>query len=61
MKTIMIVDDATTVRCYHKAIVANATRHIEEAENGIEALDSNIKYKVRKLENRRNRTTPYNL
>ena len=22
MKTIMIVDDATTVRCYHKAIVA---------------------------------------
>ena len=39
MKTIMIVDDTTTVRCYHKAIVANATRHIEEAENGIEALE----------------------
>jgi len=39
MKTIMIVDDANTVRTYHRMIVANAQRQVEEAENGVEALE----------------------
>lgn len=39
MKTIMIVDDANTVRTYHRMIVSNAHRKVEEAENGVEALE----------------------
>lgn len=39
MKTIMIVDDAKTVRIYHKAIISTDNRHVLEAENGIEALE----------------------
>ena len=39
MKTIMIVDDANTVRTYHRMIVASEQRHVEEAENGVEALE----------------------
>lgn len=42
MKTIMIVDDATTVRSYHRAIVSSDHRVIEEAENGVEALEKSI-------------------
>lgn len=39
MKTIMIVDDANTIRTYHKMLITTASRKIEEAENGIEALE----------------------
>ena len=40
MKNIMIVDDATTVRMFHKGVISSINRHIEEAENGVEALEA---------------------
>ena len=39
MKRILIVDDAATVRLYHAGLLAAAGRHIEQAVNGIEALE----------------------
>ncbi len=36
MKTVMIVDDASTVRMFHKMLVSSPDRIIEEAENGVE-------------------------
>lgn len=42
MKTLMIVDDASTVRMFHKMLVASENRIIQEAENGVEALEKAV-------------------
>lgn len=39
MKRILIVDDAATVRMYHRGILESAGYAVEEAMNGIEALE----------------------
>lgn len=39
MKRILIVDDAATVRMYHRSILESAAYAVEEAMNGIEALE----------------------
>jgi two-component system chemotaxis response regulator CheY len=39
MKRILIVDDAATVRMYHRSILESAGYTVEEAMNGIEALE----------------------
>ena len=39
MKRILIVDDAATVRMYHRNILESAGYLVEEAINGIEALE----------------------
>jgi two-component system chemotaxis response regulator CheY len=39
MKRILIVDDAATVRMYHRGILESAGFTVEEAVNGIEALE----------------------
>jgi two-component system, chemotaxis family, chemotaxis protein CheY len=39
VKKILIVDDAATVRMYHRGILESAGYAVEEAMNGIEALE----------------------
>jgi two-component system chemotaxis response regulator CheY len=39
MKHILIIDDAATVRMYHRSILEAAGYAVEEALNGIEALE----------------------
>lgn len=39
MKRILIVDDAATVRMYHRSILESAGYTVDEAVNGIEALE----------------------
>jgi two-component system chemotaxis response regulator CheY len=39
MKRILIVDDAATVRMYHRQILESTGYAVEEAMNGIEALE----------------------
>ena len=39
MKRVLIVDDAATVRMYHRGILESAGYTVEEAWNGIEALE----------------------
>jgi two-component system chemotaxis response regulator CheY len=39
MKQILIVDDAATVRMYHRTILEDAGYRVEEAVNGVEALE----------------------
>jgi two-component system chemotaxis response regulator CheY len=39
MRRILIVDDAATVRMYHRGILESAGYMVEEAWNGIEALE----------------------
>lgn len=39
MKNILVVDDAATVRMYHRKVLGDAGWHIEEACNGVEALE----------------------
>lgn len=39
MKHILIVDDAATVRMYHRSILESAGYTVDEAVNGIEALE----------------------
>jgi two-component system chemotaxis response regulator CheY len=39
MKRVLIVDDAATVRMYHRGILESAGYAVEEALNGIEALE----------------------
>lgn len=39
MRKILVVDDSVTVRMYHKQILHDAGYEIDEAENGMEALD----------------------
>ena len=43
MKHVLIVDDATTVRLYHRKILASAGWQVEEASNGMEALEKVMK------------------
>ena len=43
MKRILIVDDAATVRMYHRGILESAGYLVEEAWNGIEALEKALK------------------
>ncbi len=39
MKRILIVDDAATVRMYHRRILESAGYAVDEAINGVEALE----------------------
>ncbi len=39
MKKILVVDDAATVRMYHKKILEDAGFEVEEALNGLEAFE----------------------
>ena len=39
MKRVLIIDDAATVRMYHRGILESAGYVVEEAWNGIEALE----------------------
>lgn len=39
MKRILIIDDAATVRLYHRSILESAGHGVDEAINGIEALE----------------------
>lgn len=39
MRKILIVDDAATVRMYHRKILGDAGWNIEEAINGLEAIE----------------------
>ncbi len=39
MKRVLIVDDATTVRMYHRQLLEAEGYDAEEAENGVEALE----------------------
>jgi two-component system chemotaxis response regulator CheY len=42
MKRILIVDDAGTVRMYHRSILEAAGYAVEEAINGIEGLEKSL-------------------
>jgi two-component system chemotaxis response regulator CheY len=42
MKRILIIDDAATVRMYHRSILESAGYAVEEAMNGIEALEKGL-------------------
>lgn len=42
MKRILIVDDAATVRLYHRSILESAGYVVSEAWNGIEALEKTL-------------------
>lgn len=44
MKKILVVDDSITVRMYHKQILQSAEYDIDEAENGMEALEMASKH-----------------
>ena len=39
MKRILVIDDAATVRMYHRNILEEAGYHVDEAINGVEALE----------------------
>lgn len=39
MKRILVVDDAATVRLYHRSILEQAGHDVSEAINGLEALE----------------------
>lgn len=43
MKRILIVDDAATVRMYHRNILETAGYSVDEALNGIEALEKALR------------------
>jgi len=42
MKKILIVDDAMTVRMYHRQLMESLGFEVTEAENGIEALEKGM-------------------
>jgi two-component system chemotaxis response regulator CheY len=42
MSRILVVDDAATVRMYHRCILESAGYGVEEAVNGIEALEKSL-------------------
>ena len=46
MKRILVVDDSVTVRMYHRQILQGAGYEVDEAENGMEALEkiTEVKY-----------------
>ncbi|MEU8813881.1 response regulator [Actinoplanes sp. NPDC048796] len=37
---VLVVDDAATVRLYHTSLLSEAGFHVEEAANGLEAVES---------------------
>jgi len=39
MKRVMVVDDATTVRMYHRQLMEQVGYEVVEAENGVEGLE----------------------
>ena len=39
MNRILVIDDAATVRMYHRKILGDAGWQVEEASNGVEALE----------------------
>lgn len=43
MKRILIVDDAATVRMFHRAILEAAGHAVDEAVNGVEALEKALR------------------
>ena len=43
MKRILIVDDAATIRMYHRNILEGAGYIVEEAMNGIEAMEKALR------------------
>jgi two-component system, chemotaxis family, chemotaxis protein CheY len=43
-KRILIVDDAATVRMYHRGMLESAGYEVEEAMNGIEALEKTLEF-----------------
>jgi two-component system chemotaxis response regulator CheY len=42
MKRILVIDDAATVRMYHRSILEGAGYHVAEAVNGMEALEKSL-------------------
>lgn len=44
MKRILIVDDAATVRLYYRSILEQAGYEVEEAINGVEALERALRH-----------------
>jgi len=42
MRNILIVDDAMTVRMYHRKLMEELGFNVDEAENGIEALEKSL-------------------
>jgi two-component system chemotaxis response regulator CheY len=42
MKKVLVVDDAATVRMYHKKILEDAGFSVDEAINGVEALEKAV-------------------
>ncbi|SFQ75534.1 response regulator [Donghicola eburneus] len=44
--TALIIDDATTVRMYHRSLVEQAGWVALEAENGVEALEKALEFEI---------------
>jgi two-component system chemotaxis response regulator CheY len=42
VKRVLIIDDAATVRMYHRGILQSAGYTVEEAWNGIEAMEKSL-------------------
>jgi len=42
MKRILVIDDAATVRMYHRSILQTAGYEVHEAVNGLEALEKSL-------------------
>ena len=50
MKKVMVVDDASTVRMYHKALLEEIGIFILEASNGVEALERALEINMPKMD-----------
>ncbi len=48
-KTILVVDDASLVRLYYRTTLESAEFHVEEALNGLEALEKLLMFPVHLL------------
>jgi two-component system chemotaxis response regulator CheY len=46
MKRILVIDDAATVRMYHRNILESASYAVEEAVNGYEALEKALRCQI---------------
>ncbi len=46
MHTVLVVDDALTIRKYHRNLLEEVGYQVLEAENGIEALEKMFEYQV---------------
>lgn len=42
MKSILVVDDSKTIRVYHKQILDKLGYQVDEAENGMEAVEKSL-------------------